>query len=55
MSEFEMANPRLNPDYDRLLQSVGDTLNKGRSAAALAVNTAMRIMELKFLRGYPEI
>lgn len=36
-----MANPRLNPDYDRLLQSVGDTLNKGRSAAVLAVNTAM--------------
>ena len=41
MSEFEMVNPRLNPDYDRLLQSVGDTLNKGRSAAAAAVNTAM--------------
>ena len=41
MSEFEMVNPRLNPDYDRLLQSVGDTLNKGRSAAAMAVNTAM--------------
>ena len=36
-----MVNPRLNPDYDRLLQSVGDTLNKGRSAAAMAVNTAM--------------
>ena len=41
MREFEMVNPRLNPDYDRLLQSVGDTLNKGRSAAAMAVNTAM--------------
>ena len=36
-----MVNPKLDPDYDRLLQSVGDTLNKGRSAAAMAVNTAM--------------
>ena len=41
MSVFEMVNPKLDPDYDRLLQSVGDTLNKGRSAAAMAVNTAM--------------
>ena len=36
-----MITPGLGPDYNRLLQSVGDTLNKGRSAAAAAVNTAM--------------
>ena len=41
MNEYEMITPGLGPDYNRLLQSVGDTLNKGRSAAAAAVNTAM--------------
>ena len=36
-----MITPEPGSDYNRLLQSVGDTLNKGRSAAAAAVNTAM--------------
>ena len=33
-----MANSGLNLNYDRLLQSVGDSLDKGRSEAAIAVN-----------------
>ena len=36
-----MANSGLNLNYDRLLQSVGDSLDKGRSEAAIAVNIAM--------------
>ena len=30
-----------NPEYDALLQCVGDTLEKGRQRAATAVNSAM--------------
>ena len=41
MSEKESITINNNPDYNRLLLNVGETLEQGRRRAVVAVNTAM--------------
>ena len=41
MSEKESITINNNPEYNRLLLNVGETLEQGRRRAVVAVNTAM--------------
>ena len=41
MSEKEIITINNNPEYDKLLLNVGETLEQGRRRAVAAVNTAI--------------